>query len=1037
MFDFIKNEHEILKLWRERNVFEQMSEKNKNSKEIFRTLDGPITANGSMCLHHVWGRSFKDAILKYNSLKGRKAQFQNGFDAQGMWVEVEVEKLLGLNDKKAILDYGLGKFTEKCIERVNYFADMQTRQSIRLGQIMDWDGSYFTNSDHNIECIWHFLKVCHKRGMIKRSYKSMPWCPRCGTSLSEHEMNGSYKELTHKAVFVKCKIKNSNFKIIIWTTTPWTLCANVAIAVNPEHKYLKIRVKSDSDFLIIGKDALKIIKKADFIEVVEEFDGKELVGTEYEPILPLKIQNFKHEIIPWDQVSSTDGSGAVHIAPGCGAEDFELGKKFGLRAIVPINEAGIFIDEFEWLAGLGTDKCDEVVFGKLRENGTMFYEHDFKHNYPFCWRCKTNVVFKLVDGWDIATDEIRPELLKAVRTVKWQPPFLQKSMENWLETMGDWNISRRRFYGLPLPIYPCECGNFTVIGSRKELKELAAEPGLVDKIPHLHRPYIDEIQIKCPKCGKPVKRIPDVGDCWLDAGITPFSTKKYFTDKKYWREHFPSRVVIEMKEQIRLWFYSLLFMSVVLTGEAPYEEVVGYGIILDEDGKKFSKTGKNNIKFDDAAEIYGADVMRYLFALANPANDMRIGQTLIDGARRKLLGFYNSFVFFDTYFAVDRPDLTNYLPRNPDITDIWLVHVLNKYIADCDRSYAGFNLQQVVENTEKLAEDLSNFYIRVNRRRFWKNANDTDKMNAYWALLGAIKTVTVVTAPITPFLCEYIWRKTSFARCGAEDSGLCMTADFPEPISMSGVDLRAYVGIAEEVVFIKRIISLALSLRAGEQLKLRQPLRTLYIKTGAEHNGVLNRFAYILRDEVNVKNVEIVDSDDRFNIPYLTVNFKKAGTVLKDGVQELKNLLENLDPEAMAKAVADFSSGKVAIGRFKNLSADLFALKLKSRTEFVSSTEDDITVVLDTVIDSALAEEGVLREIIRGIQVARQDANFEITSRIKLWLDTDNTPFSKVVATGREFICGEVLASELADTAFDGHKFTVEIDGYKIYGTMV
>ena len=1008
-FDFIANEHNMLKLWESTKVFDKMVKKNETSKKRFRFLDGPITANGSMCMHHVWGRTLKDVFIKYQTLQGKSCQYQNGFDAQGMWVEVEVEKLLGLNDKQAILKYGLDNFTEKCMERVKFFADMQTKQSIRLGQLMDWDNSYYTNSDLNITSIWYFLKKCYERGMLVRSYKSMPWCPRCGTSLSEHEMTGSYKELTHKAVFIKLKVEKENLKIkdtnvpgakiLVWTTTPWTLSSNVAVAVNPEHTYSLVRVKSDSDLIIVGKEALKVLKD-DAIEVVKEVKGSDLVGLVYKPALKLKVQDFEHKIVAWDEVSATDGSGAVHIAPGCGAEDYELGKRIGLQQIVPIDDAGRFTAEFEWLAGLGTEECESVVFDKLKENKTMYYTHSFTHNYPFCWRCKTNVVFKLVSGWDIKTEEIKPQLRAAVETVKWEPEFLKKSMVNWLDNMGDWNISRRRFYGLPLPIYPCDCGEITVIGSLEELKEKAVK---WKDLPHLHRPYIDDIKIKC-KCGKEVSRVAEVGDCWLDAGIATFSTKKYFTDKKYFNENFPSEVVIEMKEQIRLWFYSLLFMSVVLEGRAPYQKVVGYSTMLDEDGKKFSKTGPKNIKFDDAAETFGADVMRYVFAAANPVNDMRFGATMAEEARRKLIAFWNSYVFFNTYAVIDNPKIAGYTPKNLSTTDIWLLERLNAYIAECTREYDDYKIHNIIKATEDFVNDLSNFYIRVNRRRFWKGDNGEDKMNAFWSLYNAVKTITVVMSPVTPFVSEYIWQNcVREVEPSAAES--VMLANFVKPIKYAGKTIN---GIVEMVDFTKSVISIAMKIRAANNLKVKQPLRTMYIK--AEGKRDLTLFTDLLKDEINVKNVEIVKDESKFNVPFLVVDFKKAGAVLKGGVQELKNKLENLGEPEMLKAVAAHEKG----GKVLGLSADLFVKKLAKKEGFAAETEGDVTVVLDTAMDTELVDEGLLRELIRSIQIARQDADLDITARIGLKLSTTDKKMQELVEVNKKKICDEVLAIEIA-----------------------
>ena len=1035
-FDFVQNEHDILGLWKSRNVFEKMKKKNEASPERYRFLDGPITANGSMCMHHVWGRTLKDAYIKYNTLKGRSCQYQNGFDAQGMWVEVEVEKLIGLNDKKAIVAYGLENFTEKCIERVNFFADMQTRQSIRLGQLMDWEDSYFTNSDHNIESIWHFLKVCNEKGILAKSYKSMPWCPRCGTSLSEHEMTGSYREMTHKAVFVKVKLREDSLgehcdsKLLVWTTTPWTLASNVAIAIHPDHDYVKVKVNSDVAPFIIGKNALKVIKK-DVISVLKEFKGSELIGIQYEPILPLKIQNFDHTIVPWKDVSENEGSGAVHIAPGCGAEDYELGKKLNLKTIVSIDDAGCFTDQFEYLTGLSTEKCEEVVFDKLREHGTMYMVHDHKHKYPYCWRCKTNVVFKLVDGWDIKTAPVKPALFRAVKQIKWQPEFLQKNMEAWLENMGDWNISRRRFYGLPLPIYPCDCGHVTVVGSREELAQLSTQAE-VDALPHLHRPYIDAIKITCPKCKRLVDRILEVGDCWLDAGITPFSTKKYFTDKEYFAKNFPSEVVLEMREQIRLWFYSMLFMSVVLMDCAPYERCIGHSTILDEEGKKFSKTGPNNIKFDDAAERFGVDVLRWLFASSNAVNDMRFGPNLADESRRKLLAFWNNYVFFNTYAVIDNPDIANWKPRDPDVTDIWLNKRLNKYIADCDKSYADFRADEVCEATESFVEDLSNFYIRVNRRRFWKNDSDESKMNAYWSLYNALKSIIIVTAPITPFLSEYIWQNM-VRETEPTAPEFVMLADFPKPVALPDT----IPNVLQKVDFAKRVIGLGHKLRATSNIKVKQPLAELFVKMHTNernlHYEAVLLCENIIKEELNVKQVTVVEDEYLFNVAYLTVNFKKAGEVLKGEVQELKKALESLNDKEMERATWGLERGQVTIGRFKNLPASLFDKKVKSKPGYTSDTEDDLTVVLDTNLTPELVDEGILREIIRGIQVARQEANLDIAARIALGLSAKSMAVTKIIDQNAAKIADEVLATTLSKTAISGgHKTTAEAGGEQL-----
>ncbi len=995
IFDFSRN-------YEPADILAKVKAKNKG-KPKYNFLDGPITANAPMCLHHGWGRTLKDAYNRYNSLIGKEVDYVWGFDAQGMWVEVEVEKLLGLKNKKEIVEYGVDKFTEKCIERVDFFKNRQTEQSKLMLQLGDWEQSYITNSDKNITSIWHFLKVCNEKKLLKQSYKTMPWCPRCGTSLSEHEMTGSYKERTHKAVYVKAKLKDRNERILVWTTTPWTLAANMAIAINPEFNYCKCRVKSEDNLLIVCEKRIKVLRD-DLIEVVETVKGTDLVGLGYEPFLPLQKQQFDHKLVPWDQVDEIDGSGAVHIAPGCGAEDFALGTALNLQPIIiPVGENGVFYDEFEWLAGLSTVDCEPVVFQQLTDNHTMYYYHDYTHNYPFCWRCKTDVIFRLVAGYDIATDSIRKDLLKAADTVHWTPAFMGKSMRQWLTDMGDWNISRRRFYGLPLPFYPCEkCGHLNVVGSRDELRSRAIDPTEVDKIPHLHRPYIDEVQITCEKCHQPVARVADVGDCWLDAGIAPFSTKP--------KGQFKADMVLEMKEQIRLWFYAQLFMSVVLTGEAPYKAVVGYSTLVDEDGKKFSKTGPRKIYIEDVASQYGVDVLRYTFASANPTLDMRFGDNIAEDAKRRLLAIWNAYVFYTTYAMVDQPDVKNYQPENLAPIDLWLVQLTNQYIQATREAYDQFKIHQVVKLTDDFVEDISNFYIRVNRRRYWKNGEDNDKMNAYWCLFHALRNVVLVLTPIVPSYAQYLWEN-----CFGEGEEPVMLASYPTPLKVKSKDNK--LDLIQSVNFVKEVISLGLSLRAENQIAIKQPLSKVYIKTN--QIDTVTMFAEIIQEQLNVKQIEIVTADDKFNVAYLTVNFKKAGAILKNRVQELKNVLQ--DSPNMNNYVAKFDAQeKIEIDGFEPLPAELFERKLAPRDGFVITTSEDVTVVLDTVITDDLMLEGIARELIRSIQLERMNQNLNITDRIVLELKTADEKTYAAAHAHQPRIMREVLATEMHITEGNG-----------------
>lgn len=1000
--NFVEMEHGILKFWKDNDSFHKLVKKNEGH-ERFKFLDGPATANNRLGIHHFWGRTLKDLTIRYNALKGRDCQYQNGFDGQGLWVEVNVEKELGLNGKPEIVAYGIDKFTKKCMERVDYFANEITNQSIRMGQWMDWDNSYFTNTDENITSIWHFLKVCDEHGWIIKKNRPMAWCSRCGTSLSEHEMSSSYHEVEHTAVFVKLPVKGKDFKLVAWTTTPWTLSANVALAVNPEFEYVKVNFEGEN--IVLGKDRLSVLKQKN-IEILETFKGSDLVGLEYETCFPeLSEQKFTHKIVAWDMVDKVEGTCVVHIAPGCGAEDFELGQSLNLPEICPINEQGVMLENTGFLAGKKTTDVVDLVVDRLKSDGKLLYAHKYKHSYPFCWRCKTDLVYKLISAWFIKVDEIRLMALKAIEDVEFKPDFAKKRMIDWLNNMGDWNISRSRFYGLPLPFYVCEkCGKVHVVGSLEELKKRAVNPELVDKLPNIHKPWIDDIKIKCD-CGEVVSRVPEVGDVWLDAGITPFSTKKYFTDKKFFKENFPSDYVCEMIEQIKLWFYSLLMMSVVLTGKAPYKKLVTYQYVKDENGGEFHKSGGNSLEADKVADQVGADVVRYLYSSSSPVNDMRFGFNLTDEARRKLLAFWNIYTFFNTYACIDNPDLAHFKPKeeNLSISDKWLVESINKFVEDSDKNYAEDKSYLVVKDFEKLVDDISNFYIRSNRKRFWKSENKEDQMTAYWCLYNAIKSLIRVMTPVIPFVTEYIWQ--NMVREIEKDEAECiMLSGFPKKIYD-----KDFSKILYETVVARDIMSTAQRLRNEHQIKVKQPLKIMYIAGRDGIVDVANDFGDIIKDELNVKELKVVTDDSMFNDEFLSVNFKKAGAVLKGDVQKLKNALAGLDVEENEKVMAGYKAGKVCVGEFKDLDSDLFNLEKKPKTDFVIAHENGNTVVLDINLDEQLILEGLYREFVRGLQVLRKEADFSIDDRLYAYFETADEQLATMLYYYMDKIKQEVL----------------------------
>ena len=1034
-YSFVENEKEILGFWEENDCFHQLKAKNEGGPK-YRFIDGPITANNPMGVHHTWGRTLKDTFIKYHAMKGCDTHYRNGFDSQGLWVEVEVEKELGFKTKHDIEEYGLDKFTEKCIERVKKFSGVITEQSKRLGQWMDWDNSYFTYTDENIQGIWLFLKKCHEGGWIRQVYKPMPWCSRCGTSLSEHEMTGSYKEIEHEAVFFKLPILNTNDYILVWTTTPWTLSANVALAVNPEMTYVRLHVAGEEHNYVTSLNYYKQkFEGKDGVELLATMSGRDLEGLTYETCFPeMEEQKFEHKIVLWDEVADDEGCGVVHIAPGCGAEDFALGESIGLPKIIPVDEYGIFYDGFSFLSKLDAQECRELVFEELKKRNKLFYTHKYKHSYPVCWRCKKEIIFRLGKEWAIAVDELRPRLIANAKKVRWEPAYQGKRMLDWLENMSDWNISRKRFYGLPLPFYLCpDCGELTVVGSKDELYELAVDKSKVDAIPHLHRPWIDEVKIACPKCGGAVERVTQVGDVWLDAGIVPFSTMKYLTDKEYWKQYFPAEHVLEMKEQIRLWFYSMLFMSTVLVDEPPYERVSTHGMVVSEDGSRFSKTGFM-IRFDEAADIIGADASRYIFASSSTSTDVRFGFNLGDEAKRKLLAFWNLETFFSTYADIDgvKVDLSKLDVSKLCPIDRWLVIRTNQFIGDATKYMDDYSTREVVVAFEAFVNDISNFYIRVNRARFWAGANSEDKQNAYSVLFYAIKTIAQVMAPIVPFITETTWQRF-IKRYSDENAVSIFLTDYPTVAPAFDITDDAILSDVERA---REIISLGLKLRNEKQIKIRQPLPTIYVAKNDANHSAIATFGSVIRSEMNVLAIEELSDASALESNFLTVNFKVAGRVLKNRANDVKAYLAGLDAETQ-QTLSDKVKAGDAIDALDltGIEADVFTVNSQPKANVAIYKNGDEFIALDTTISEELQRAGILRDIVRQCQVFRKMAGFDVSDRIYIAFATDSELIASIVEEKKEQLAHDLLASFEAPTAPE-YTGTIELDGATVTVTL-
>ncbi|MDR1733852.1 MAG: isoleucine--tRNA ligase [Oscillospiraceae bacterium] len=1036
--EFIQKEHEILEFWEQFDCFGKRRTQ-AAGKPRFKFIDGPITANNPMGIHHAWGRSLKDLYIRYKMLQGYDCRCQNGFDGQGLWVEVGVEKELGFQTKRDIEDFGLDRFTKACVERVDHFEGVIANQSKRLGQWMDWPHSYETKADYNIEGIWYFLHKCHTEGLLRQEYKPMPWCPRCGTSLSEHEMTGSYRQMTHDSVFFQLPLEGRDYNILVWTTTPWTLSSNVALAVNPENDYCIVRLHSQDKPIVLGKEAIKQLG-ADKAEVLQAIKGAELVGLKYEtcfPELP-KLQGITNRIVAWEDVDAHEGTGVVHIAPGCGAEDYALGLREHLAQVMPVDDEGVFFEGFGFYSGKKTDEVAPLVFEELKARDKLYKVEAHAHSYPICWRCKTPIIFRLVPSWFIATEPLRERLLSAARSVEWNPPSAGKRMEDWLSNMGDWNISRKRYYGLPMPFYPCECGELTVISSRAHLRSLAADPAAVDALPELHRPWIDGVEIVCPKCGKHVLRIPDTGDVWLDAGIVPYSTTGYFTDREEWQKNFPADWIVEMSEQVRLWFYAMLFMSVVLEDCAPYRKAMCHASVIKEDGGRFSKTGYM-IRFDEAAEQIGADAVRYLYAGNPTTSDVRFGFSLGDEARRKLLNFKNIVTFFNTYASIDKPncrfihDFDSLCPM-----DRWLLLRSNSFLSVAEKALEEYRHPALIKAFEEFVDDISNWYIRLGRRRYWKSEDPDDQIRAYQCLFHAIRTCAVVMSPVIPFMTESVWQDC----IRVYDPGAPLSVHLSYwPMPLEG--LTDENGLVERVAVARDVIATALKVRNEQSLKVRQPLQTLYILADEDTAAKLTTFAQQIMDELNVKELNFIDDPCAIEVPVIGVNFKAAGAVLKKDVNRFKEHLLSLTPadhEAIAAALSE--EGEITVpGWGTPLAPGLFTLSKQTKPGIASAQcqTPDLTIALDTNLTDALRKEGLVRDLIRQCQILRKEADFAVEQRIHLGLQADNDSLAATVAEAEKAIAAEVLAQTVALGSvlapIDVDK-TVELSGGSVRITM-
>ncbi len=1110
--NFPEQERDVMKFWDETNAFQKMKAIHKGQPH-WSFIDGPITANNPMGVHHGWGRTYKDLFLRYWTMRGRELRYQNGFDCQGLWVEVEVERELGFKSKKDIEAYGLERFVRKCKERVLRYAAVMTEQSKRLGYWVDWNdpdelrsladhlvadpremitvqgpegpvtdtveqvvgrlglpelgGSYFTFSNENNYMIWTFLKKCWEHGWLYRGADVMPWCPRCATAISQHEIvTDGYVELTHPGVTLRFPLKDrAGEALLVWTTTPWTLTSNVAAAVGPDLDYVK--VQNGDQVVYLSKGTTHMLKGD--VKVLAELKGREMEGWVYqgpyddlpaaqEPGGYTELEELSravettavqaHRVILWDEVGEAEGTGIVHIAPGCGAEDFALSKEFALPLIAPIDEEGYFLMKFGWLSGRHVSEVAEPIFEDLTQKGLLYNVAGYTHRYPVCWRCSTELVFRLVDEWFISMGEVydkpreelsadekasslRYQIMDVVDQIRWIPEFGYAREMDWLRNMHDWMISKKRYWGLSLPIWVCEeCEHYEVIGDEVELEARAIE-GWAEFAGHTpHRPFIDAVKIACPSCEGQMSRIPDVGNPWLDAGIVAFSTLQYRTNRSYWEKWYPADWISEsFPGQFRNWFYSLLAMATVVDSSPPFLENFGYASLLAEDGREMHKSWGNAIEFNEAADIMGVDVMRWLYCAHKPENNLLFGYNRGDEVRRQfLIPIWNVYNFFVTYANLDgwepggdladRAVPEGMTPASDNPLDQWILGRLNQVVAKSTSALENSDSYTATLMIEGFIDDLTNWYIRRSRRRFWKSELDLDKKHAYGTLYHVLVKLIKLLAPFTPFFTEVMYQNL-VVKVRPQAYGSVHHTDWPE-VDENALD----ESLISQMALARRVASLGLSARSAAGIKLRQPLAKVIVHPGEDRKSLDAALVAILQDELNVKALEFIDDADQLVSFRVLPDNKVLGPKFGARFPQVRAALNSLSVDEVVNLV---NAGEVV-----NLQVDGEEVVLEPGEIIVSSEASEglavaadkgVTVGVETLISDELRAEGLAREVVRRIQSMRKSADFNIEDRIETCFQAAGE-LAEVMETWAEFIQGETLSIKLENQPPGAGMFT-------------
>lgn len=1016
---FVEREREVEKFWRENHIFEKSIEERKDAP-TYMFYDGPPTANGKPHIGHALTRVIKDMIPRYRTMKGYKVPRKAGWDTHGLPVEIEVEKELGINGKEQIEKYGLAPFIEKCKESVWKYKGMWEEFSDVIGFWADMNDPYVTYHDSYIESEWWALKQIWDKGLLYKGFKVVPYCPRCGTPLSSHEVAQGYKDVKERSAIVRFKKKDEDVYFLAWTTTPWTLPSNVALCVNPDEDYVKVK---QGDYTYILASALvETVLKEDYT-VLKTYKGKDLEGIEYEPLWGgINVKNKAWFVVCDSYVTLTDGTGIVHIAPAFGEDDSRIGRNYNLPFVQFVDAQGNLTKETKW-EGVFVKDADKLVLKDLDENGKLFDAPVFEHSYPHCWRCNTPLIYYARESWYIKMTAVKEDIIRNNNTINWIPESIGKGrFGDWLENIQDWAVSRNRYWGTPLNVWVCECGHMHSIGSVEELK--AMSNNCPDNI-ELHRPYIDEVTITCPECGKEMRRTPEVLDAWFDSGSMPFAQHHYpFENQEKFEAQFPADFISEAVDQTRGWFYSLLAISTLIFNKAPYKNVIVMGHVQDEDGQKMSKSKGNAVDPMDALNKFGADAIRwYFYVNSAPWLPNRFHDKAVEEGQRKFLGtLWNTYAFYVLYADIDSFDPTKYSLEYDKLSvmDKWLLSKLNTLVKTVDEYLNNYKITETARALQSFTDDMSNWYVRRCRERFWAKGMEQDKINAYMTLYTALITLSKIAAPMIPFMTEEIYQNLLRSVDKNAPESIHLT-DFPE-VNEEFIDKDLEVSMDE----VLDIVVLGRAARNSANIKNRQPIGNMYVKA----ENVLDPFyVEIIEDELNVKAVEFKDDVEEFVSYSFKPQLKTVGPKYGKLLGKIKEALSLLDGHTAMNSLNetgslefDFDGEKVSLGR-----EDLL-IETAKNDDFVTEADNKTTVVLDIRLGEELIEEGFVRELISKVQTMRKEAGFEVVDHIVL-SQTGNERIAEIIKKNEAVIKNDTLADEIVYSKVEGYTKDWNLNG--------